>query len=309
MKINEILGIKYPFIQGGMAHIASGKFAAQVSNAGGLGLIATGGISLSKIKEEIEICKSLTDKPFGVNILMLHREIEGIIDLVCDSKIKLVTSGAGNPAPYIKRLKESGALVYPVVSNKALAIRMERAGADGIIAEGLEAGGHIGDLTTMVLMNEIQGQINIPLVCAGGIGSGKQVLAAEVLGATGVQLGTILLGAEECPIHENYKDKIIKAKSSHVTVIGRIKGYPTRLLKNSFSNNYIEKEKSNASVEDLELLMVGSLKKAVYDGNIVNGSLMCGQVVDCIKEIRPLKEIFESLYRDYKEEKRNLCQR
>lgn len=308
MNLEKILGIKYPIIQGGMARIATGEFAAKVSNLGAMGLIATGGLTVEKIREEIEKCKSLTDKNFGLNIMLLHPNVEKIAELVVDYNIKFVTTGAGNPGKFMKKWKDNGAKVFPVVANKSLAIRMQRAGADGLIAEGTEAGGHIGELTSMVLLNQLREAVDIPIVAAGGISSGRQVLAAEALGASGVQLGTILLASEECPIHDNYKNKLISAKSNNVTVIGRISGYPTRVLKNDMTKKYIELEKKTKDIEELELMTLGALKRAVEDGDVKEGSLMCGQVVESIKEIRPLEEILKNLMDDYKEEKRKLCQ-
>lgn len=309
MKLNEMLNIKYPFIQGGMAHIATGSFAAAVSNAGGIGLIGSGGMTLEQLREEIEICKSLTDKPFGVNIMLMHYEVDQIADLVCEYGIKLVTTGAGNPGKYMKKWKEHGILVFPVVSSKALAIRMERAGADGVIAEGAEAGGHIGELTTMVLMGELIDSINIPIIAAGGIGSGRQILACKALGAVGIQMGTMLLATEECPIHDNYKERVLRAKSNQVTVIGRIKGHPIRQLKNEMSNEYIAKEKSDLDSNQLEELVFGALRNAVKNGDVDRGSAMCGQVVDSAREIVPVKQLFSKLYNEYLQEKDKLCQK
>lgn len=309
MKLNEILNIKYPFIQGGMAHIATGAFTAAVSNAGGLGIIASGGISPENLVEEIKICRSLTDKPFGVNLMLMHRDIDKLAKIVCDYKVDLVTTGAGSPQKYMNSWKIAGIRVFPVVSNKAMAIKMEREGADGIIGEGSEAGGHIGELSTMVLMGELTEAVKIPIIAAGGIGSGKQILASEALGACGVQMGTILLLSEECPIHSNYKNKLLKAKSSMVTVVGRISGLPSRQLKNSMTINYIKREKDGACKEELEEFLQGSLKKAVVSGDTENGSLMCGQIVGSINQIKRLENIFEDLYSDYQLEKSKLCQK
>lgn len=309
MKLNEILNIKYPFIQGGMAHIATGAFAAAVSNAGGLGIIASGGISPESLVEEIKICRSLTDKPFGVNLMLMHRDIDKLAKIVCDYKVDLVTTGAGSPQKYMNSWKIAGIRVFPVVSNKAMAIKMEREGADGIIGEGSEAGGHIGELSTIVLMGELTEAVKIPIIAAGGIGSGKQILASEALGACGVQMGTILLLSEECPIHSNYKNKLLKAKSSMVTVVGRISGLPSRQLKNSMTINYIKREKDGACKEELEEFLQGSLKKAVVSGDTENGSLMCGQIVGSINQIKRLENIFEDLYSDYQLEKSKLCQK
>ncbi|MDO5712812.1 MAG: nitronate monooxygenase [Tissierellia bacterium] len=306
MKINEILNIKYPFLQGGMAHVATGEFAAAVSNAGGLGIIGSGGMTAAQLKEEIKILRTKTEKPFGVNILLLHREIEEICQIVCDFKVPVLTTGAGNPGKYIDLWKSHNIKVFPVVSSTALAKRMERLGVDGLIAEGQEAGGHIGELGSMVLIDEVASSVNLPVIAAGGIGKGKHVLAAEVLGAVGVQMGTRLLVAEECPIHPDYKNRILTAKSIQNTVIGRIKGLPVRVLKNHMSRKYIKMEQGGASMEELELMTFSALQKAVHTGDVNNGSLMCGQVVGSAKKIQPLKEIFEEIYQEYKEAKETL---
>lgn len=307
MKLQEILGIKYPFIQGAMANITNGKFAAEVSNAGGLGVIATGGMSVEALRENIRICKENTDKPFGVNIVMIHRDVDKIAELVIEEGVPILTTGAGNPAKYIEKWKENGIKIFPVISSKALAIKMERLGVDGLIAEGQEAGGHIGEATTMVLAPQVASAVNIPVICAGGIATGKQILAAEVFGAVGVQMGTAMLGTKECPIHENYKEKIISGKTTQVTVIGRINGLATRLMKNPMSNEYLKLEKSGASLEELEVYTFGSLRKAVQDGDIKNGSIMTGQVVEEVNEILPISELFEKLYSDYKKEREKIC--
>lgn len=307
MKLQEILNIKYPFIQGGMAHIATGEFAAAVSNAGGLGLIGTGALNGDTLKEQIEICKSKTDKPFGVNLMLLNPDADRMAQVVIDYGVKVVTTGAGNPGKYIEMWKNAGIKVFPVVSSKALAIRMERLGVDGIIAEGSESGGHIGELTTMVLVPQVAEAVSIPVIAAGGIATGKQMLAAEVLGAIGVQMGTCLLATEECPIHEKYKEKIVAAKSSQVTVTGRINGMATRVLKNKMTAEYIQKEKSGAEIEELELLTLGSLRRAVFDGDVVTGTVMAGQVVEEVNERKTLKELFEKLNSDYLLEKTQLC--
>lgn len=302
MKLQNILNIKYPIIQGGMANIATGEFAAAVSNAGGLGLIGTGGMTVNEARKAIEICKSLTDKPFGVNIMLLNPDADEIAELINEYKVPVVTTGAGNPSKYIEKWKENNIKIFPVIPTPSLAIRMERLGVDGVIAEGTEAGGHVGDLTTMVLIPQVVEAVKIPVIAAGGIASGKQMLAAEALGANGIQVGTCLLAGEECPIHPNFKNKILNAKSHNTTVTGRISGIPVRLIKNKMSNNYIAKEKEGWNKEDLEIFTLGSLKKAVYEGDIDEGSLMAGQVVGMVNEIKPVKEILDNLYSDYLKE-------
>lgn len=301
MKLNELLNIKYPLIQGGMANIATGEFAASVSNAGALGLIGAGGMDTATLKKNIEICRSLTDKPFGVNIMMMNPCAEEMAQLVIDEKVAVVTTGAGNPSKYIEAWKGAGIKVLPVVPSVALAKRLERSGADALIVEGTEAGGHIGELTTMALVPQVVEAVTIPVVAAGGIASGKQMLAAFALGACGVQVGTCLLVSEECPIHQNYKDAIIKAKDTETTVTGRIAGTPVRTIKNKMAKEYIKREKEGASKEDLEVYTLGSLRKAVFDGDTATGSLMAGQVAGMLQEIQPVQTIIENLFKEYKE--------
>lgn len=298
MKLNELLNIKYPIIQGGMANIATGEFAAAISNAGGLGIIGAGGMNVETLKENIHKCRELTDKPFGVNIMLMHPQAKKMAQLVIDEKIKIVTTGAGNPGIYMKLWKEAGIKVLPVVPSVALARRMEKAGADALIVEGCEAGGHIGEMTTMALVPQVIDAVDIPVVAAGGIASGRQLLAAFALGACGVQIGTILLASQECPIHESYKQAVLKAKDTSTIVTGRIGGTPVRILKNKMAKEYVKKEKAGASMEELEVYTLGSLKKAVFDGDVNEGSLMAGQVAGMVHEIKSVKEIFERLVSD-----------
>lgn len=306
MKINELLNIKYPLIQGGMANIATGEFAASVSNAGALGLIGAGGMTTDILRENIRQCKALTKQPFGVNLMMLNPYIDEMAQLVIDEGIKVVTTGAGNPTKYMKAWKEAGILVMPVVPSVALAKRLERSGADALIVEGTEAGGHIGELTTMALVPQVVEVVSVPVIAAGGIASGKQLLAAYALGAEGVQVGTCLLASMECPIHENYKNAIVKAKDTDTTVTGRIGGTPVRIIKNRMAKEYIKREKEGASMEELETYTLGSLRKAVLEGDTQNGSLMAGQVAGMVKEIKPVKDIIEDLFRDCELEKERL---
>ena len=242
MKLNELLNIKYPIIQGGMANIATGAFAASVSNAGGLGLIGAGGMNAEMLKAEIQACKKLTNQPFGVNIMLLNPDAKEMAQIVIDEHVPVVTTGAGNPGVYIKMWKEAGIKVLPVVPSVALAKRLERAGVDGLIVEGCEAGGHIGEATTMALVPQVVSNVSIPVIAAGGIASGKQMLAAYALGACGVQIGTVLLASKECPIHENYKQAILKAKDTSTTVTGRINGTPVRILKNKMAKAIFKKK-------------------------------------------------------------------
>ena len=302
MKLNELLGIKYPLIQGGMANIATGEFAASISNAGALGLIGAGGMDTATLKKNIEICRSLTDKPFGVNIMLMNPCADEMAQLVIDEKVPVVTTGAGNPGKYVAAWKEAGIKVLPVVPSVALAKRLEKYNVDAVIVEGTEAGGHIGDLTTMALVPQVVEAVNIPVIAAGGIASGKQVLAAYALGACGVQVGTCLLASEECPIHENYKQAIVKAKDTSTTVTGRIGGTPVRIIKNKMAKEYIKREKEGAGMEELEKYTLGSLRKAVLEGDVDNGSLMAGQVAGMVNEIQPVATIIKNLFDDCKNE-------
>ena len=298
MELKNILNTKYPIIQGGMARIATGAFAAAVSNAGGMGIIAAGGIKADKLREEIRVAKSLTNKPFGVNIMLLDRDVANCAKVVIEEGVKFVTTGAGTPDAYMPAWKEAGIIVFPLVASVATAKRAERSGADGVIAEGTEAGGHIGELTTMALVPQVKAAVSIPVVAAGGIASGAQLLAAISLGACGVQIGTAFLAAEECPIHENYKQAVLKAKDIDAVAIGRIGGIPIRMLRNQMTRNYLAREKEGATKEELEEFTLGALKRTVLEGDVVNGSLMAGQVAGMIKEIRPVKNILDEIYND-----------
>ncbi|SER91862.1 enoyl-[acyl-carrier-protein] reductase FabK [Lachnobacterium bovis] len=299
MKLNEILGIKYPFIQGGMANIATGEFAASVSNAGGLGLIAAGGMTVDSLRENIRKCKELTNNPFGVNLMLMHPAADEMAQVVVEEGVKIVTTGAGNPGKYMEAFKAAGIKVLPVVASVALAKRMEKLGADAIIAEGTESGGHVGEMTTMTLVPQIVDAVNIPVVAAGGIADGRQLAAAFALGACGVQVGTCLLASEECPIHPEYKNAILRAKDNTTVVTGRITGTPVRIIKNSMAREYIKQEKNGADKMELEKFTLGSLRRAVFEGDVKTGSLMAGQVAGQIKEIKPIKEIFEDMYTGY----------
>lgn len=302
MMINELLGIRYPIFQGAMANIATPEFAAAVSNAGALGIIATGAMDAAQTRDAIRTCKTLTDKPFGVNVMLMNPHTEAIMQVIVEEKVALVTTGAGNPGPYVEALKASGCKVFPVVASVALARRLERAGVDGIIAEGGESGGHVGETTTMSLVPQVVDAISIPVIAAGGIASGRQFNAALSLGSVGVQIGTCLLISEECPIHENYKKAVIKAKDMDSVVTGRSAGAPVRILKNQMSIEYLKMEQSNAPREELEKLTLGGLRRAVFDGDMKTGSVMIGQVAGMCKEIKPLKVILEQLIQESQEE-------
>lgn len=301
MKLNEMLHIKYPFIQGGMANIATGTFAAAVSNAGGLGLIGAGGMNTQMLREEIRICKSLTDKPFGVNLMLMNPEVDQMAEMIVEEGVKIVTTGAGSPAKYMARWKENGMMVMPVVSSSLIAKKMEQCGADAVIAEGTESGGHVGEMTTMALVPQIVDAVSIPVIAAGGIADGRQLAAAFALGAVGVQLGTCLLVSKECPIHEAYKAALLKAKDNDTIVTGRIAGTPVRILKNQMAREYVKNEKAGMGIMELEKFTLGSLRRAVFEGDTKRGSLMAGQVVGQLKTIRPLTEIMDELYEGCKE--------
>lgn len=296
-KLSEILGTEFPIIQGGMANIATGEFAAACSNAGALGVIATGGMQNAELlRDQIKVCKSLTDKPFGVNLMLMNPCADEMAQIIIEEKVPVVTTGAGNPGKYIAKWKEAGVIVIPVVAAGILAKRLERAGADAIIAEGTESGGHVGEMTTMALVPQVADQVNIPVIAAGGIADRRQAAAAMALGACGIQVGTCLLASYECPIHENYKQALLKAKDSDTTVTGRSVGAPVRILKNKMSHKYLAMEKSGAKLEELEMLTLGGLRRAVFDGDVEQGSVMAGQVAGMLKEFRPLRAIFEDLY-------------
>ena len=293
--LNEMLGIKYPVIQGGMANIATGAFAAAVSNAGALGLIASGGLPAAAIEKEIYDARKATDKPFGVNLMLMNPDAENIADLLAREKIGIITTGAGTPGKYIELWKEAGAMVIPVVASCALAKKVEKQGADAVIAEGGESGGHVGEMTTMALVPQVIDSVDIPVIAAGGIADGRQMAAAFCLGAAGVQVGTCLLVSEECPIHENYKQELIKSRDNSTTVTGRSLGAPVRILKNPMAREYLRLEAAAASRDELEQITLGGLRRAVFDGDMKTGSVMAGQVCGQLKEVRPLADILEEL--------------
>ncbi|MDZ7821305.1 MAG: DUF561 domain-containing protein [Candidatus Marinimicrobia bacterium] len=294
--IRELLGTEFPLIQGGMANISDHRFAAAVSNAGGLGLIAAGSEDAESVREKIRACKKLTDRPFGVNIMLMNPHAAGIAVVAAEERVKVVTTGAGNPGKYIPGWKEAGIVVIPVVPSSGLARRMERAGADAVVAEGQEAGGHIGELTTMALIPQVADSVTIPVIAAGGIGDHRGVLAAFALGASGVQVGTVLLASEECPVHDNYKQMLLKARDISTMVTGRQAGVPVRVLKNLMAKQYNAMAERKIPLEELEKMTLGSLRRAVIDGDMEKGSFMAGQIAGMIREIRPLREIIESLF-------------
>lgn len=295
MQLNQMTGTEFPIIQGGMANIATGEFAAAVSNAGGLGLVGAGGMPAEALRTHIRTCKSLTDQPFGVNIMLMNPEADAMAQVVVEEGVPIVTTGAGNPGKYMEAWKAAGIKVFPVVSAVVLAKRMEQMGADAVIAEGTESGGHVGEATTMALVPQVVRAVSIPVIAAGGIACGEQMLAALALGACGVQVGTCLLAAQECPIHENYRQAVLKAGDNDTVVTGRIAGTPVRILKNKMSREYVKREKAGADKMELEHYTLGALRRAVLEGDTQNGSLMAGQVAGLVNEVRPVRAILEDL--------------
>ncbi len=299
MKLNEILGTKYPYIAGAMANISTAEFVAAVVNNGAMAVIATATMTPDQVRLQIAKCRSLTDKPFGINLMLMNPHIDEIADIIIEEGIKFITTGAGSPGKYMAKWKEAGITVFPVVPSVALAKRMEKSGADGIIAEGTESGGHVGETTTMALIPQVVAAVNIPVVAAGGIASGRQMLAAEILGATGVQIGTVLLTSDECPVHQNYKEAVVKAKDTDTVVTGRASGVPVRVLKNQMTREHIKLEQSGADKMELEKMTLGALRRAVHEGDTSRGSVMAGQVAGMACEIKPVGEIFEDLMAEY----------
>ncbi|MBM6896697.1 nitronate monooxygenase [Pseudoflavonifractor capillosus] len=299
MKLNELLGTEFPLIQGGMANIATGAFAAAVSNAGALGLVGAGGWDGETLRKEIRIAKENTHKPFGVNLMLMNPHIDELAKVVVEEGVSVITTGAGNPGKYVPTWKEAGIRIFPVVAAPVLAKRLERLGVDGFIAEGTESGGHVGEMTTMALVPQVVDTVSVPVIAAGGIADGRQLAAAFALGACGAQIGTCLLTSEECPIHENYKKAILKASATDTIVTGRSTGAPVRVLKNKMAREYVRMEKDHLPLEELEKLTLGSLRRAVFDGDVDTGSFMAGQVAGMAHEIRPLRQIFEDLMAGY----------
>ena len=301
----KLLNIEYPIIQGGMAWVAEHNLAAAVSNAGGLGIIAAGSAPVEVVREEIRKAKELTDKPFGVNIMLMSSTADEIADLVIKEKIPVVTTGAGNPEKYMDKWKAAGIKVIPVVASVALAKRMAKYGADAVIAEGTEAGGHVGEATTMALVPQVVDAVDIPVIAAGGIADGRGLAAIKMLGASGAQIGTRFVVAKESIVHENYKQRIIGAKDIDAVVTGRSTGHPVRCLRNQMTRKYIKLEKEGNDSEELEALSVGSLRNAVIDGDVKKGTVMAGQISGLIKEEQTCKEIVDQIM----EEANNLLRR
>ena len=299
-RITELLGIEYPIIQGGMAWVAEHNLAAAVSNAGGLGLIGAASAPAEIVREEIRKCKELTDKPFGVNVMLLNPNADEVAKVIVEEGVKVVTTGAGSPAKYMAMWKEAGVKVIPVVASVALAKLMERGGADAVVAEGMESGGHIGQTTTMSLVPQVVAKVNIPVIAAGGIADGRGMAAAFMLGAEAVQMGTRFVVANESIVHANYKEKVIKASDIDSEVTGTTTGHPVRCLRNKMTRQYLELEKSGADFMELEKLTLGSLRNAVIEGDVVTGTVMAGQIAGLIKEEKSCKEIVEDIMKEAK---------
>lgn len=293
-RVTKLLGIKHPIIQGAMARIADGRLAGAVSAAGGLGVIACGGASIAWIEEQVRIARSMTDNPIGANVMLMDPQAHEVVDVLAKLRVDVITTGAGSPGKYIEQWKEAGAKVVPVVASSALAARMQRCGADAVIAEGTEAGGHIGELSTMALVPQVCDTVTIPVIAAGGIADGRGVAAAFALGAEGVQVGTRFLTVEECCIAEAYKAKVLAAKDSDTIVTGRGAGHPVRCLKNAWSRNVRSLEDAAASPDELEGLYAGSLRRAV-EGDVDGGSLMAGQAACLVHERRSARDVVEEL--------------
>ncbi|MBC1435800.1 enoyl-[acyl-carrier-protein] reductase FabK [Listeria rocourtiae] len=295
MSITELLHIEYPILQGAMAQIAKAPLVAAVSNAGGLGIIASGGMSGEELRAEIKKTKTLTDKPFGVNLMLMMTNIEELTAVILEEGVKVVTTGAGTPKTYMPIWKEAGITVIPVVPSVMIARKMEQLGADAIVAEGTEAGGHVGETTTMALLPQVVDAVSIPVIAAGGIGDGRGIVAAFALGAQGVQMGTRFLATEECPVHENFKLACLNAKDRDTVVTGRRNGAPVRSIKNKMIKEYQRLEEENVDRDVLEELTLGSLRKAVQEGDTENGSVMAGQITGMITEIKPVSELMQEM--------------
>ncbi|MHB9096045.1 MAG: enoyl-[acyl-carrier-protein] reductase FabK [Eubacteriales bacterium] len=291
----ELLGIEYPIMQGGMAWVSTAKLAAAVSESGGLGLIGSGHNDAQWVREQIKKAREITSKPFGVNVMMMSPHVDQVMQVILEERVPVITTGAGNPAKFIPQLKEIGTKVIPVVPSVALAQRLEKAGVDAIVAEGMESGGHIGELTTMAMVPQIVNGVNIPVIAAGGIADGRGLVAALALGAVGVQIGTRFMCAEECEIHNNIKQMILKAKDRDTSVSGRSTGHPIRALKNKLTKHYEELEKKCAPIEELELLGIGRLRAAMIEGDSETGTVACGQIAGMVKEIKPAQEIIDEI--------------
>jgi enoyl-[acyl-carrier protein] reductase II len=294
-RITQLLGIEYPIIQGGMAWVATHELASAVSKAGGLGIIGAGGAPAEFVREQIRKVKEATDKPFGVNIMLMNPAADDIAKVVVDEGVKVVTTGAGNPSKYMEMWKVAGIKVIPVVASSGMAKMMERCGADAVVAEGMESGGHIGALTTMALVPQVVDSVSIPVIAAGGIADGRGFAAAMMLGAEAVQIGTRFVVASECIVHDNYKNMLIKAKDIDSTVTGTTTGHPVRSIRNKMTKEYLRLEKEGAGLMELENLTLGSLRKAVVDGDVVNGTVMAGQIAGLVDKQQSCSEIINEI--------------
>ena len=294
-RITELLGIEYPIIQGGMAWVAESHLAAAVSAAGGLGLIGGANAPAEVIRNYIREVKAVTDKPFGVNVMLMSPYADEVAKVIVEEGVKVVTTGAGNPEKYMEMWKAAGIKVIPVVASVALAKRMERYGADAVVAEGTESGGHIGEATTMTLVPQVVDAVSIPVIAAGGIGDGRGIAAAFMLGAEAVQMGTRFLVAKECTVHQNYKDRVLKAKDIDSTVTGRTHGHPVRCLRNQMTREYVKLENEGKSFEELEYLTLGTLRKAVQEGDVTNGTVMAGQIAGMVSKEQTCKEMIDEM--------------
>lgn len=297
--LTQLLGIEYPIIQGGMAWVADAGLAAAVSEAGGLGLIAAGSMDKELLRNEIRKAKALTSKPFGVNIMLMNPHTPDLAEVIIEEEVAVVTTGAGSPGKYIEAWKNAGIIVIPVVASTGFARRMESMGADAIVAEGTEAGGHIGEMTTMALIPQVVDAISIPVIAAGGIADGRGIAAVSMLGASGIQVGTRFLASEECAIHGNYKEMVIKCRDIDSKVTGRSGGHPVRCIKNALTRELDSMEKKGASFEELEAVTIGSLRKAVKEGDMKQGSFMAGQIAGLVQTIEPVKDIIEKMFNEY----------
>lgn len=294
-EVTELLGIEYPIIQGGMAWVAEYHLAAAVSEAGGLGIIGASSAPADWVREQVREAKKLTDKPFGVNIMLLNPNADEVAKVIVEEGVQVVTTGAGNPEKYMEMWKAAGVKVIPVVASVAQAVRMERCGADAVVCEGCEAGGHIGESTTMVLVPQVADAVSIPVIAAGGIADGRGVAAAFMLGAKAVQVGTHFVVTEESQVHENYKERILKAKDIDTKVTGRTTGHPVRALRNQMTREYLKREAAGASFEELELMTLGGLRKAVVEGDVTTGSVMAGQSAGMVKEKMTCAQLIQKL--------------
>lgn len=305
----DLLSIDYPILQGGMAWVSEAKLAAAVSNGGGLGIIGTGQAPPDWVREQIHAAKSLTERPFGVNVMLLSPFAEEVMQVIIEEKVAVVTTGAGNPGKYINALQEVGTRVIPVVPSVALARRLEQAGVDALIAEGMESGGHIGELTTVVLIPQIVDAVDVPVIAAGGIGDGRGIAAMLALGASGVQMGTRFICADECTVHPKVKEKVLKAKDRDAVVSGRSTGHPVRCLRNRLTRQFDEMEARQAPAEELKKLGIGRLRAAMVDGDVENGTVMAGQIAALVREIKPAREIIKELVVDAEEVLRRIGRR